>query len=60
MSDRYDPAAFKARIDLTLEQFVAAPDTAESLKVIRYKTAKYTVEQPLLIGGAAGHPRRPP
>lgn len=30
----------------------AAPDTVESLKVIRYKTAKYTVEQPLLIGGA--------
>ncbi|MDO0910544.1 polyprenyl synthetase family protein [Streptomyces sp. DT2A-34] len=30
----------------------AAPDTAASLKVIRYKTAKYTVEQPLLIGGA--------
>ncbi|MEV6551158.1 polyprenyl synthetase family protein [Streptomyces sp. NPDC051597] len=28
------------------------PDTAVSLKVIRYKTAKYTVEQPLLIGGA--------
>ncbi|MFJ3704330.1 MULTISPECIES: polyprenyl synthetase family protein [Streptomyces] len=28
------------------------PDTVESLKVIRYKTAKYTVEQPLLIGGA--------
>ncbi|MFE6525591.1 polyprenyl synthetase family protein [Streptomyces sp. NPDC057794] len=28
------------------------PDTATSLKVIRYKTAKYTVEQPLLIGGA--------
>ncbi|MFE5239541.1 MULTISPECIES: polyprenyl synthetase family protein [unclassified Streptomyces] len=28
------------------------PDTAQSLKVIRYKTAKYTVEQPLLIGGA--------
>ncbi|MFJ5645214.1 polyprenyl synthetase family protein [Streptomyces sp. NPDC093223] len=28
------------------------PDTAASLKVIRYKTAKYTVEQPLLIGGA--------
>jgi geranylgeranyl diphosphate synthase type I len=27
-------------------------DTAASLKVIRYKTAKYTVEQPLLIGGA--------
>lgn len=30
----------------------AEPDTATSLKVIRYKTAKYTVEQPLLIGGA--------
>ncbi|CAM5674243.1 Polyprenyl synthetase family protein OS=Streptomyces alboniger OX=132473 GN=CP975_33280 PE=3 SV=1 [Streptomyces alboniger] len=30
----------------------AAPDTAASLKLIRYKTAKYTVEQPLLIGGA--------
>ncbi|MET7700495.1 polyprenyl synthetase family protein [Streptomyces sp. NPDC005485] len=30
----------------------AAPDTSASLKVIRYKTAKYTVEQPLLIGGA--------
>ncbi|MEU3373145.1 polyprenyl synthetase family protein [Streptomyces sp. NPDC006711] len=29
----------------------ADPDTAASLKVIRYKTAKYTVEQPLLIGG---------
>ncbi|PXX62163.1 geranylgeranyl diphosphate synthase type I [Nocardia tenerifensis] len=29
-----------------------APDTAESLQVIRYKSAKYTVEQPLLIGGA--------
>ncbi|MFG2115750.1 polyprenyl synthetase family protein [Streptomyces sp. NPDC048718] len=28
------------------------PDTAVSLKVIRYKTAKYTVEHPLLIGGA--------
>ncbi|MGW2706316.1 polyprenyl synthetase family protein [Streptomyces sp. NPDC001340] len=28
------------------------PDTQASLKVIRYKTAKYTVEQPLLIGGA--------
>jgi geranylgeranyl diphosphate synthase, type I len=28
------------------------PDTGVSLKVIRYKTAKYTVEQPLLIGGA--------
>ncbi|MFE0653922.1 polyprenyl synthetase family protein [Streptomyces sp. NPDC059534] len=30
----------------------AAPSTAASLKVIRYKTAKYTVEQPLSIGGA--------
>jgi geranylgeranyl diphosphate synthase type I len=30
----------------------AEPDTAASLKVIRYKTAKYTVEHPLLIGGA--------
>ncbi|WP_328751087.1 polyprenyl synthetase family protein [Streptomyces sp. NBC_00285] len=30
----------------------AEPDTETSLKVIRYKTAKYTVEQPLLIGGA--------
>ena len=29
-----------------------APDTSASLQVIRYKTAKYTVEQPLLIGGA--------
>ncbi|MFJ9041194.1 polyprenyl synthetase family protein [Streptomyces sp. NPDC102406] len=28
------------------------PDIAASLKVVRYKTAKYTVEQPLLIGGA--------
>ncbi|MGW5777965.1 polyprenyl synthetase family protein [Streptomyces sp. NPDC003863] len=37
----------------------AAPDTTASLKVIRYKTAKYTVEQPLLIGGAlAGAGRR--
>jgi geranylgeranyl diphosphate synthase type I len=27
------------------------PDTVASLKVVRYKTAKYTVEQPLLIGG---------
>lgn len=27
-------------------------DTTESLKVVRYKTAKYTVEQPLLIGAA--------
>ncbi|MDQ1042559.1 polyprenyl synthetase family protein [Streptomyces sp. V4I2] len=37
------------------------PDTAQSLKVIRYKTAKYTVEQPLLIGGVlagAGHQLR--
>lgn len=35
----------------------AVPDTATSLKVVRYKTAKYTVEQPLLIGvllGGAG------
>ncbi|MGA4844300.1 polyprenyl synthetase family protein [Streptomyces sp. G45] len=32
----------------------AEPDTTASLKVIRYKTAKYTVEQPLLIGGALG------
>jgi geranylgeranyl diphosphate synthase type I len=32
----------------------ATPDLAESLKVVRYKTAKYTVEQPLLIGGALG------
>lgn len=30
----------------------AGPDTEASMKVIRYKTAKYTVEQPLLIGGA--------
>ncbi|MFF4316349.1 polyprenyl synthetase family protein [Streptomyces sp. NPDC001507] len=30
----------------------AGPDTTASLKVIRYKAAKYTVEQPLLIGGA--------
>ncbi|MFC8507577.1 polyprenyl synthetase family protein [Streptomyces sp. NPDC057411] len=37
----------------------AAPDTDASLKVIRYKTAKYTVEQPLLIGAAlAGAPAR--
>ncbi|MFH7595704.1 polyprenyl synthetase family protein [Streptomyces racemochromogenes] len=28
----------------------ACPDPEVSLKVIRYKTAKYTVEQPLLIG----------
>ncbi|MEU7143376.1 polyprenyl synthetase family protein [Nocardia sp. NPDC046473] len=32
----------------------AIPDVTESLKVVRYKTAKYTVEQPLLIGGALG------
>jgi geranylgeranyl diphosphate synthase, type I len=33
------------------------PDTGSSLKVIRYKTAKYTVEHPLHIGGAlAGAP----
>ncbi|MGW7072196.1 polyprenyl synthetase family protein [Streptomyces sp. NPDC054855] len=30
----------------------SGPDITASLKVIRYKTAKYTVEQPLLIGGA--------
>lgn len=29
----------------------ARPDPDTSLKVIRYKTAKYTVEQPLLLGG---------
>ncbi|MFJ6718616.1 MULTISPECIES: polyprenyl synthetase family protein [unclassified Streptomyces] len=29
----------------------ARPDPQMSLKVVRYKTAKYTVEQPLLIGG---------
>ncbi|MFE9555008.1 polyprenyl synthetase family protein [Streptomyces sp. NPDC006692] len=34
------------------------PDPSTSLKVIRYKTAKYTVEHPLHIGGAlAGAPR---
>ncbi|MEW2448296.1 polyprenyl synthetase family protein [Streptomyces parvulus] len=27
------------------------PDTGTSLKVVRYKTAKYTVEHPLLMGG---------
>ncbi|PDP87821.1 polyprenyl synthetase [Glycomyces fuscus] len=33
------------------------PDTGSSLQVIRYKTAKYTVEHPLRIGGAlAGAP----
>ncbi|MFF9345032.1 polyprenyl synthetase family protein [Streptomyces sp. NPDC014773] len=33
------------------------PDTGTSLKVIRYKTAKYTVEQPLLLGALlAGGP----
>ncbi|CAM5734336.1 hypothetical protein SBADM41S_02022 [Streptomyces badius] len=32
------------------------PDTDASLQVIRYKTAKYTVEQPLLIGGALAGP----
>ncbi|MFB6550524.1 polyprenyl synthetase family protein [Streptomyces sp. NPDC056405] len=33
------------------------PDTGTSLKVVRYKTAKYTVEHPLLIGGLlAGAP----
>ncbi|WP_030772357.1 MULTISPECIES: polyprenyl synthetase family protein [unclassified Streptomyces] len=30
----------------------AGPDTTAALKVVRYKTAKYTVEHPLLIGGA--------
>ncbi|MFD4986609.1 polyprenyl synthetase family protein [Streptomyces sp. NPDC058374] len=37
----------------------AAPDTTDSLQVVRYKTAKYTVEQPLLIGAAlaGGGPR---
>ncbi|MEE2041367.1 polyprenyl synthetase family protein [Nocardiopsis sp. CT-R113] len=35
----------------------SAPDTARSLQVVRYKTAKYTVEHPLRIGGAlAGAP----
>ncbi|MFC3454074.1 polyprenyl synthetase family protein [Amycolatopsis speibonae] len=35
------------------------PDATGSLQVIRYKTAKYTVEHPLHIGGAlAGAPRR--
>ncbi|MFF9286654.1 polyprenyl synthetase family protein [Streptomyces griseosporeus] len=29
----------------------ARPDPEVSVKVVRYKTAKYTVEQPLLIGG---------
>jgi geranylgeranyl diphosphate synthase type I len=35
------------------------PDTDVSLKVVRYKTAKYTVEQPLLIGAllAGASPR---
>ncbi|WP_030758200.1 polyprenyl synthetase family protein [Streptomyces griseus] len=33
------------------------PDTGTSLKVVRYKTAKYTVEHPLLLGGLlAGAP----
>ncbi|MGA4545486.1 polyprenyl synthetase family protein [Uniformispora flossi] len=32
----------------------AAPDTEASLKIVRYKTAKYTVEQPLLIGASLG------
>jgi geranylgeranyl diphosphate synthase type I len=37
----------------------AEPDPEASVKVIRYKTAKYTVEQPLLIGGllAGARPR---
>ncbi|MEU6389054.1 polyprenyl synthetase family protein [Streptomyces sp. NPDC046939] len=35
------------------------PDAGTSLKVVRYKTAKYTVEQPLLIGAllAGASPR---
>ncbi|MFJ2022005.1 MULTISPECIES: polyprenyl synthetase family protein [Streptomyces] len=32
----------------------AGPDTAASLQIVRYKTAKYTVEHPLLIGAALG------
>lgn len=32
----------------------ARPDVEASLEVIRYKTAKYTVEHPLHIGGALG------
>lgn len=32
----------------------ARPDVDASLQVIRYKTAKYTVEHPLHIGGALG------
>ncbi|MFC4035854.1 polyprenyl synthetase family protein [Streptomyces polygonati] len=32
----------------------APPDTVGSLKIIRYKTAKYTVEHPLHIGGRLG------
>jgi geranylgeranyl diphosphate synthase, type I len=32
----------------------ARPDTDSSLQVVRYKTAKYTVEHPLHIGGALG------
>jgi geranylgeranyl diphosphate synthase type I len=35
----------------------ARPDTDTSLKVVRYKTAKYTVEQPLLIGATLGGAR---
>lgn len=35
----------------------ATPDTEVSLKVVRYKTAKYTVEHPLLIGAALGGAR---
>jgi geranylgeranyl diphosphate synthase, type I len=30
----------------------ARPDTGRALRVVRYKTAKYTVEHPLHIGGA--------
>jgi geranylgeranyl diphosphate synthase type I len=32
----------------------ARPDVEASLEVVRYKTAKYTVEHPLHIGGALG------
>jgi len=29
-------------------------DSAESLRVVRFKTSKYTIERPLLLGAAAG------
>ncbi|WP_067572526.1 polyprenyl synthetase family protein [Nocardia acidivorans] len=35
------------------------PDLGESMKVIRYKTAKYTVEHPLLIGAALAGAHKP-